>query len=180
MDKTESETKKLNPDQESSTPNVVQGYGAVSTGDIPVPPPYGPSSTGYATTVGGHPYAPYSPYHQGYSPLSSQGDSLGRYGVLPSTQTTVILAPAQEPDYLGFSIFTMLCCCLPLGIAAFIYSLRTQESNQRGDVFTAHKNSRQARMLNYLALGFGICALIISIIVVVVVVSQQSPYRPHP
>uniref|UniRef100_A0A3Q3W9T5 Uncharacterized protein n=1 Tax=Mola mola TaxID=94237 RepID=A0A3Q3W9T5_MOLML len=26
-------------------------------------------------------------------------------------------------DYMCYSIFTMLCCCLPLGIAALIYSI---------------------------------------------------------
>uniref|UniRef100_A0A8C6KSZ4 Uncharacterized protein n=1 Tax=Nothobranchius furzeri TaxID=105023 RepID=A0A8C6KSZ4_NOTFU len=31
-------------------------------------------------------------------------------------------------DYLGFSIFTLLCCCLPLGIAALIYSISQQSS----------------------------------------------------
>uniref|UniRef100_A0A665TMZ6 Uncharacterized protein n=1 Tax=Echeneis naucrates TaxID=173247 RepID=A0A665TMZ6_ECHNA len=34
-------------------------------------------------------------------------------------------SPLAEPvnDYLCYSIFTMVCCCLPLGIAALIYSI---------------------------------------------------------
>ncbi|ETE56415.1 hypothetical protein L345_17874, partial [Ophiophagus hannah] len=30
----------------------------------------------------------------------------------------------NEPDYLGYSIFTLLCCCLPLGIAVLVYSIK--------------------------------------------------------
>lgn len=38
-----------------------------------------------------------------------------------------ILQPVQvssAPDYLAYSIFTMLCCCLPLGVAALVYSIQ--------------------------------------------------------
>lgn len=42
------------------------------------------------------------------------------------TQSTMYLTqgPADTPinDYLGYSIFTLLCCCLPLGIMALVYS----------------------------------------------------------
>ncbi|XP_061675119.1 uncharacterized protein LOC133500457 isoform X1 [Syngnathoides biaculeatus] len=42
-------------------------------------------------------------------------------------QPTVLVtrAPLETPvnDYMCYSIFTMLCCCLPLGIAALIYSI---------------------------------------------------------
>lgn len=37
-----------------------------------------------------------------------------------------ILQPVQvtkAPDYLAYSIFTMLCCCLPLGVAALVSSI---------------------------------------------------------
>lgn len=37
------------------------------------------------------------------------------------TTTTPLLNPL--PDYMCYSVFTMLCCCLPLGVAALVYSI---------------------------------------------------------
>ncbi|XP_029432853.1 transmembrane protein 91-like isoform X2 [Rhinatrema bivittatum] len=179
MDNTGSETEKLNPQQVSPAANVPPGYGAVRTDGTPEPPPYSSSSAGYGAATGGYLYPPNNPRQQGYSSLSNEGDGMGGPHVWASRQTTVILAPLHEPDYLGFSIFTMLCCCLPLGIAALVFSSMTQESNRRGDAFAARRNSQWARTLNYLALGIGVCFLVISIIVVIVVL-QNHPSRDYP
>lgn len=53
-----------------------------------------------------------------------------QYAGQPTTITVqptmlVTRTPLAQPfnDYLGYSIFTMLCCCLPLGIAALVYSI---------------------------------------------------------
>ncbi|ROL41414.1 hypothetical protein DPX16_6812 [Anabarilius grahami] len=35
-----------------------------------------------------------------------------------------------QPDYLCYSIFTMLCCCLPLGSAALVYSITPEPRPQ--------------------------------------------------
>lgn len=47
----------------------------------------------------------------------------------PSLQP-VQLSPA--PDYLAYSIFTMICCCLPLGVAALVYSIQVSGMGCRG------------------------------------------------
>lgn len=75
---------------------VPQGYGA--------PPQYG-----------GAPYAQ-QPYPQQYP---------AQPGTVAHSTVYVTQGPLANPvnDYLGYSIFTMLCCCLPLGIAALIYSI---------------------------------------------------------
>uniref|UniRef100_A0A3P8VWI3 Si:dkey-33i11.9 n=2 Tax=Cynoglossus semilaevis TaxID=244447 RepID=A0A3P8VWI3_CYNSE len=71
-------------------------------------------------------------------------------------------------DYLGYSIFTMLCCCLPIGIAALIHSIFTRDAIRNGDQTTAEKSSRMARNLNHTALGIGLAVFIASIIFIVV------------
>ncbi|ETE57189.1 hypothetical protein L345_17098, partial [Ophiophagus hannah] len=52
----------------------------------------------------------------------------GPAGAIPvQPQQTILITNVQsvnEPDYLGYSIFTLLCCCLPLGIAALVYSIK--------------------------------------------------------
>ncbi|KAM6427610.1 uncharacterized protein PHA67_002748 [Liasis olivaceus] len=74
----------------------------------------------------------------------------------------------NEPDHLAYAIFTMLCCCLPLGVAALVYSILTREANHEGNSTAAQRNSRLARILAHSALGVGICVLIIYIIFIVV------------
>ncbi|XP_015254265.1 PREDICTED: proline-rich transmembrane protein 1-like [Cyprinodon variegatus] len=92
-----------------------------------------------------------------------------------SMQPTVYVtqAPLTSPvnDYLGYSIFTMLCCCLPLGIAALVFSIFTREANHSGDRMSAERSSRTARTLNHVALGLGIGSLILLIIYVAVLMN---------
>lgn len=75
---------------------------------------------------------------QGYGNPPQYGGAYGQqayamgqqYPAQPATVTVqpavyVTQGPLANPvkDYFGYSIFTMLCCCLPLGIAALIYSI---------------------------------------------------------
>ncbi|KAJ1132450.1 hypothetical protein NDU88_010761 [Pleurodeles waltl] len=63
------------------------------------------------------------------------------------------LPPEKVPSYLGYSIVTMVFCCLPLGIAALIFSLRTRR--ERGNRHYALRSSRKALTLNHVALALG-------------------------
>ncbi|XP_026544010.1 synapse differentiation-inducing gene protein 1-like [Notechis scutatus] len=67
-------------------------------------------------------------------------------------------------DYLVYSIFTMLCCCLPLGVAALVYSIQTREANHEENSTTAQRSSRMARILAHSALGVGIGVIILYVI----------------
>ncbi|KAM7382552.1 hypothetical protein PAMP_002278 [Pampus punctatissimus] len=149
-------------------------------------PGYPEPSPGYPPQPGpGYPPQPgpgYPPQPQGYAPMPQYGGAgygqqqyPGQPGVV-NVQPTVYVSqgPLANPvnDYLGYSIFTMLCCCLPLGIAALIYSIFTRDANHAGDQLKAERSSRTARTLNHVALGIGISVIILTIIRVVVMMSM--------
>nr|XP_055067130.1 synapse differentiation-inducing gene protein 1-like [Misgurnus anguillicaudatus] len=81
-------------------------------------------------------------------------------------EVNVIDTPQDKPlpDYLGYSIFTMIFCFLPTGIAALVYSITTRNANKLGQRQIAEKNSRTARILNHVTLGIGLAIYISSLI----------------
>ncbi|KAH0631375.1 hypothetical protein JD844_005674 [Phrynosoma platyrhinos] len=121
--------------------------------DAEDPPPYSNPPDGPALPMG---YRPGPPQYQPYHNLS--GAEINNKPVVQSSQTIVItrVQSTDEPDYLAYSIFTMLCCCLPLGVAALVYSIQTQEANRVGNRIAARRNSRLARILAHTALGIGL------------------------
>lgn len=83
-----------------------------------------PPAQGVAPAPGGYPPAPgYSAAPYGAQPYPGQAPIT----VQPTVYVTQATFP-PVPDYLGYSIFTMLCCCLPLGIAALIYSINVSRN----------------------------------------------------
>ncbi|KAK2874656.1 hypothetical protein QQF64_003385 [Cirrhinus molitorella] len=140
----------------------------------PLPPPYYPN-TGFQVprvelypNPSGHPNHPYGasggpqgPYAQqslpGMSPYP-QGGYAGHTGV--TVQPTVFMSPmppaAPLPDYMCYSIFTLLCCCCPLGIAATVCSCNTRDANVVGQRELAASSSKAALILNNIALCLGI------------------------
>ncbi|CAN9511370.1 unnamed protein product [Ophioblennius macclurei] len=70
---------------------------------------------------------------------------------------------AAAQTHLLWSIFTTLCCCLPLGIAAIVCSCRAQNANAVGEAATAADASRTAKILNVIGLVCGIIFIIIFI-----------------
>lgn len=74
-------------------------------------------------------------------------------------------------SYLGWSIFNTFCCCLPLGIAAIIYSSKVESANGRGDIDRAQDASQTAKMLNIAGL---ICGIIIIIIYVSIKLTEPK------
>ncbi|XP_030636861.1 proline rich transmembrane protein 1B [Chanos chanos] len=158
-----------NPDEKSAmgqpAPPPYQDYQqGVYPAAYPPPQPYGGAAHPPTQPYGGAPYG--QPYPQGQVPP-------GQYSQpAVMVQPTVYVArgplPNPLPDYLGYSIFTMLCCCLPLGIAALIYSISTRDANNQGNQQQAERSSRLARNLNHAALGIGITLVVLWIILVTV------------
>ncbi|XP_039972806.1 proline-rich transmembrane protein 1-like [Xiphias gladius] len=173
----------MDPSKSPSAPP--QEYAAEKSYTGQVPPPAYHDNPGYPQFGPGYP-----PHPQGFGPPPPYG--LAEYGQQPypmghqypaqqaavTDQPTMYVTrgPLAEPvnDYLCYSIFTMLCCFLPLGIAALIYSIFAREANHSGDQITAERCSRIARTLNHVALGLGIGALVLFIVYAVVLVAVSS------
>jgi uncharacterized membrane protein YvbJ len=70
----------------------------------------------------------------------------------------------QIPNYLVQSILVTLCCCLPLGVVAIIFSAQVNSKLAAGDVAGAREASNKAKMFAWLGFGIGIVVIIISMI----------------
>lgn len=112
-------------------------YGNEKSGKVDQPPAY-QADTGYPPAQGVAPAQGGYPPAQGYGTPPYGAQQYPGQAPYPG-QTTVTVQPAvyvtqathvnPVPDYLGYSIFTMLCCCLPLGIAALIYSINVSRKD---------------------------------------------------
>ncbi|GAA6224409.1 dispanin subfamily A member 2b-like [Lates japonicus] len=169
----------MDPNKSATAPPMEWSDQKSSMGQV-APPAYNPH-------MGGYPQAGYPAPPQGFGPPPPYSEA--QYGQQPYPMTqpypmqpgTVTVQPTvyvarrtlAQPvnDYMGYSIFTMLCCCLPLGIAALIYSISAREANHVGDQIVAERSSRMARTLNHVALGLGLGISILIVVYIVVVAS---------
>jgi Interferon-induced transmembrane protein/zinc-ribbon domain len=75
-------------------------------------------------------------------------------------------APAAVPNYLVHSIVTTVCCCLPFGIVALVYSAQVNSKLAAGDVAGAQASSKNAKIWAIVAFIAGIVVYIGSAAVV--------------
>lgn len=68
------------------------------------------------------------------------------------------------PSYLAQSILCTMCCCLPLGIPAIVFSSQVNPRLQAGDIEGARKASRRAKLWLWWALGTGLLANLLLVI----------------
>jgi hypothetical protein len=64
--------------------------------------------------------------------------------------------PPNIPNYLVQSILVTLCCCLPLGIVAVVYSAQVNGKLVAGDVAGAQAASDKAKMWAWIGFGLGV------------------------
>jgi uncharacterized membrane protein YvbJ len=72
-------------------------------------------------------------------------------------------ATPNIPNYLVQSILVTLCCCLPLGIVAVVYSAQVNSKLVAGDVAGAQAASDKAKMWAWIAFGVGVLLIIINL-----------------
>ncbi len=71
---------------------------------------------------------------------------------------------APIPNYLWQSIVVTLCCCLPLGIVAIIFSAQVNSKLAQGDVAGAREASQKAKTFALIGFGIGLVILVLSLI----------------
>ena len=100
-------------------------------------------------------------FSQGYGP-GTQGQ--GYLGAPPPNPATM---GYNIPDYLPFAIFITLCCCLPMGIAAIVFSSQVKTKLAIGDYLGAEESAKNAKLWAWLGFGFGLFVQTIYIIIAI-------------
>lgn len=85
------------------------------------------------------------------------------------------LAPgAKVPSYLVWSILSTLCCCLPFGIVAIVFSAQVNNKVAAGDIAGAIASSQKAKMWCWIAFGCGLVTNAIAFVVQFMAAAQQQ------
>uniref|UniRef100_A0AAY4BHM2 Uncharacterized protein n=1 Tax=Denticeps clupeoides TaxID=299321 RepID=A0AAY4BHM2_9TELE len=79
---------------------------------------------------------------------------------LASGDVETMSTPSNVPSYMSWSLVTTLCCCLPVGILALVFSNKVNTANASGDTANAEQLSRKAKYANIAGTVFGIIMII--------------------
>lgn len=78
-------------------------------------------------------------------------------------------APASVPNYLIPAILSIF-CCWPLSIVAIIFATQVNGKVASGDIQGAMDASKKAKLFSFLAIGLGLAAILIYIVITVLTV----------
>jgi len=137
------------------------------------PPPH-PAAGAYPVQT----YAPPGTYPQ--QPLMQQPGVYQQQNLVfaPPGQVYNSQNQAYEPEpenYRVFAIMTMLFCCFPLGIVAFLKSAEVSTAYGHGDIIRSKNSSRDAKKYSQMALGCGVLNWLCMTIFIVVYVILILP-----
>jgi len=128
-------------------------------------------------SMDGGPFQPASSFPElgAGTPQSPMGGTAGsqQYQQMPGQpmHAQPMAAGQPVPNYLVQSILVTLCCCLPLGIPAIVYSAKVDGLVSSGQHAAAVEASNKAKMWGWIAFGLGIVA---NIIIIGLQVAAQS------
>lgn len=84
-------------------------------------------------------------------------------------------AAAAITDYLPWSIAATILCCLPVGIVAIVFSVKSNSAKAAGDLRTAAEASNQAKIWLYISVGLGLLTSLFGVVVFLAGLAQNSP-----
>jgi hypothetical protein len=97
-------------------------------------------------------------------PPSATGPSgLGSGGGAPGMPPPGMGGVPAIPNYLWQSIVVTLCCCLPFGVVAIVFSSQVNSKLAAGDVAGAMNASQKAKMWCWIAFAVGVVLALVQL-----------------
>lgn len=83
---------------------------------------------------------------------------------------------ADVPNYLVQSILCTLCCCMPLGIVALVFSSQVNGKLASGDLTGAREASGRAKLFCWLSFGLGFALIAVYLLIGIIQAAAESGY----
>ena len=91
----------------------------------------------------------------------------------PPPPSAMAAGQAMPKKYLVESILATIFCCLPIGVAGIVFASKVESLWRSGAYAEAQEASRKAKLFSLIALGLGIAAVVVQVLLVVFSASSQ-------